>query len=145
MSGLSSETAAEIAAEISAGSASTTTIDEIVSLLRLVVSSMSDGQAQLRAIAWGDSTTLDCDDAPIVIIKTEDPNGACPEDWGNASCSCLTGLKDAATWTIPVTLLSSTSGSTSAGSTTSDAAANVTVASITSINRLMIPSELASL
>lgn len=135
--------AASVAALLSSGSASTSTIDKVVSLLSLVVSFMAVGDAQLRAVAWGDSTTLKCDNAPIVIAKTENPNGACPDEWTNASCSCLSSLADATSWTVPVALLSSDGSS---GSGSSDALpTNTTVASVTAISRLFIPNDLTSL
>lgn len=136
--------AATVAALLSSGSVSTATIDKVVSLMGLVVSSMSVGQVQLRAVAWGDSTTLDCDDAPILIAKTDSPNGACPDAWTNASCSCLSSLAGATSWTVPVALLSDNSSSSSSSSG-EVLPTESTVATATSINRMFIPSNLTSL
>jgi hypothetical protein len=138
--------AATVAALLASGSVSTSTIDKVVSLLSLVVSSMSVGQVQLRAVAWGASTTLECDDAPILIAKTDTPNGACPDAWVNASCSCLSSLADATSWTVPVALLSDNSSSSSSSSSSGDVLpTEMTVATVTSINRMFIPANLTSL
>lgn len=132
--------AATVAELLTAGSASadSSTFDKVVALLSLVVSTMAVGDVQLRAVAWGNASALACDDAPLVIAKTESPNGACPDAWVNASCMCFSELMGATSWRVPVSLADAAVANDLPTETSG-------VANVTSINRLFVPTDLQAL